>query len=243
MDKTRYVVTDYEKHTGSEKDWNKTVEEGVKLEGKSELFSTYGTSQGKHKKKAGGRYKKMGKAFETEVMNSLQYWSREYNYWYKKLVDTNSYDFNVYCAKCKRKIRTRVVMPKAIGDMIVVGPHSTLFIECKSTKQQFFPLANIKDHQWRYGNSINQFQHSDYVFLINDRRIQRSFKCYYIFVTDLNVLVNSLNISIHSGKLPWNVLIDNSVEIRRISGGMWDLRPLLVHVTDVDEVFNMNGEM
>ena len=171
-----------------------------------------------------------GMAFESEFGASLNHYGKMYNFFWQKLVDTNLFDFSLRCPNCGMKYTHNLIIPKAIGDFILMGDQSTTVVECKSSKKGRFPLKNIAKHQMEFGVIIDSLERHNYMFAFNDRRMGGGFKCYVMSARDFVNLVEREN---PGGSVSWAMIEEYSFQLRRMPGAFWDVLPIVEYVTEV----------
>ena len=170
-----------------------------------------------------------GYAFESEIGSSLYALdqSGEVELFYEKLVDTHAYDRGVWCPHCRERIKSNMMTPKCIADFVVVwGKSHTTFIECKSSRnERGLPIRNVARHQREFSLRIEYFG-VPYWFVLNDRRVERHYKAYAIRAFELDDWIATRQKRGIGKYLPWNEMEIKAMNIERVKGQLWDLKPL-----------------
>lgn len=177
-------------------------------------------------------YRRQGAIFEGEIAASLRL-NQDVGepIWFIKNVDTNLYDKKSKCPKCGLVFETEIILPKVASDFTVTGKKSVVYVECKSTVMDRFPIANVSNHQIEWGLELNESDVISYILLINHRvtnspPLPKINEVYMISITNFCSLLidrGSKSISFfdlrNSGK---------AVRLNRNSGGTWDLSRIIM---------------
>jgi len=165
-----------------------------------------------------------GYLFEKECMDSLRLLQQKgYELLFWKNIDAHVYDYNLYCPFCDSRFANPFIAQKSISDLTIVTYKKVIFMECKSSKAKAFPINNIQPHQLKWSLQCDYFNVS-YYFLICDRRTPKQFKCYALLGAELDNI--SADIS-PKKSISWESFENNSIELPRIKGGLWNLEPVL----------------